>query len=388
MTNPLDVYSGVANEKIAAYQAGALEERVLHMQTADPKRLPTYTLFPKPDYFFSFSTKPGTPNVSINPGFAYDHGYYSPNIDITWVGFAGKGVAVNGVDGPDPADGNQPSDPESKNTVPQASKVGTWVEETDIRPTMLFLTGLTDDYQSDGHVITQALKSVPGQLKGTEDLAAGYDQINSSVGAFATDTLLADTKALASGTSVERQRLHDRAAKARSAGRRPRRGRYDDQADAVGRRGRQEAETRPARGRTCGGKRPARPRAHARNEHLTGVGGGAPRRQAGPPRHGGSPVSFRSQRIRRTASWKRFVSTTIHPHSAAIGSSAKSASSTARPSSSPPAEVTTSNQASQRSIVPVSAASGCSHSEARSAARAVAPKAIARKTSNPTHARR
>jgi hypothetical protein len=201
MTNPLDVYSGVANEKIAAYQAGALEERVLHMQTADPKRLPTYTLFPKPDYFFSFSTKPGTPNISINPAFAYDHGYYSPNIDVTWVGFAGKGVAVNGVDGPDPADGNQPSDPESKNTVPQASKVGTWVEETDIRPTMLSLTGLTDDYQSDGHVITQALKSVPGQLKGTEDLAAGYDQINSSVGAFATDTLIADTKALASGTS-------------------------------------------------------------------------------------------------------------------------------------------------------------------------------------------
>jgi hypothetical protein len=199
MTNPLDVYSGVSNEKIAQYQAGALEERVLHMQTADPKRLPTYTLFPKPDYFFSTS---GAPGVSINSAFAYDHGYYSPNIDVTWVGFAGKGVAANGVDGPSPADGNQPSDPESRNTVPQASKVGTWVEETDIRPTMLFLTGLTDDYQSDGHVITQALKNVPGTLKSTVDLAAGYDQINSSVGELATDTLIADTKALASGSSA------------------------------------------------------------------------------------------------------------------------------------------------------------------------------------------
>jgi len=53
---------------------------------------------------------------------AYDHGYYSPNIDVTWVGIAGKGVKVNGVDGPDPAAGNQPHDPESTNTVPQATR--------------------------------------------------------------------------------------------------------------------------------------------------------------------------------------------------------------------------------------------------------------------------
>ncbi len=194
-----DPYSGVNGEKITDYQAGALEERVLHMQTADPLRTPTYSLFPKPDYFFSTSG----PNVSINNGFAYDHGYYSPNIDVTWVGIAGKGVAVNGVDGPDPAHGNQPSDPESTKTVPEASRVGTWVEETDIRPTMLYLAGLTDDYQSDGHVITQALASVPQALQATQDLAAGYDQINSSVGQFATDTLIADTKALASGSSAD-----------------------------------------------------------------------------------------------------------------------------------------------------------------------------------------
>jgi hypothetical protein len=168
------------------------------MQTADPLRMPTYSLFPKPDYFFSTSG----PNVSIFSNFAYDHGYYSPNIDVTWVGFAGKGVAANGVDGPGPAQGNQPSDPESHNTVPEASKVGTWVEETDIRPTMLNLVGLKDDYQSDGHVISQALKTVPGPLKAVQELAAGYDQINSSVAQFATDTLIADSKALASGSTV------------------------------------------------------------------------------------------------------------------------------------------------------------------------------------------
>jgi hypothetical protein len=199
MKNPHDAYSGIDNERIVDYQAGALEQRVLHMQTTDPLRTPTYTLFPKPDYFFSTSGL----NVSINNGFAYDHGYYSPNIDITWVAVAGKGVAVNGVDGPDPSAGNQPHDPESTNTVPEASQTGTWVEETDVRPTMLYLVGLSDDYQSDGHVIIQALESVPRTLAATAELAAGYDQINSSVGQFATDTLIADTKALASGSSSD-----------------------------------------------------------------------------------------------------------------------------------------------------------------------------------------
>ena len=75
-----DPYTGVNREKITNYQAGALEQRVLHMQTADPLRTPTYTIFPKPDYFFSTAGA----NVSINSGFAYDHGYYSPNINVTW----------------------------------------------------------------------------------------------------------------------------------------------------------------------------------------------------------------------------------------------------------------------------------------------------------------
>jgi hypothetical protein len=194
-----DPYSGVTGEKITRYQAGALEQRVLHIQTADPLRTPTYTLFPKPDYFFSTSGA----NVSINSSFAYDHGYYSPNIDVTWAAMAGPGVAVRGVDGPDPSQGNQPHDPESTKTVPEASTQGTWVEEASIRPTMLYLLGLKDDYQRDGHVITQALSSVPSPLATVADLATGYDQINSSVGPFGTDTLIADSKALASGSASD-----------------------------------------------------------------------------------------------------------------------------------------------------------------------------------------
>ncbi|MBV9823566.1 MAG: hypothetical protein JO144_15140 [Actinobacteria bacterium] len=192
-----DPYTGVANERITNYQAGAVEQRILHMQTSDPLRTPTYTLFPKPDYYFSTTG----PNVSINNGFAYNHGYYSPNIDVTWSSLVGPGVAARGVDGPQPAAGNQPSDPNSTHTVPQASTVGTWVEETDLRPTLLHLTGLTDDYPTDGRVISQALAHPSPALAGTSALAAAYQQLNSSVGEFATNTLIADSAALASGSA-------------------------------------------------------------------------------------------------------------------------------------------------------------------------------------------
>jgi len=204
MTSNLS-YSGVPNEKIAKYQADQVEQRILHMQTNDPLRTPTYSIFPVPDYFFNTFSKPGDPPVVFNNGFAYDHGYYSPNIDITWVGMVGPGVANNGVDGPGPAGGNESQDPNSTHTVPEASTQGTWVEETDIRPTLLYLLGLKDDYQSDGHVIAQALtpESVTPALQATEDLAKGYDQINSSVGRLATDTLIADTNALATGSSSD-----------------------------------------------------------------------------------------------------------------------------------------------------------------------------------------
>ena len=196
MTADHDPYTGVDNEKIVNYQADRVEQRILHMQTADPLRTPTYSLFPKPDYYFGTSG----PAVSQYARYAWNHGYYTPNIDITWAGIVGPGVANNGVDGPAPADGNEAHDPNSTATVPQASTVGTWVEETDLRPTLLHLVGLTDDYLSDGRVISQVLSRPGRALAATEQLAQVYQQLNSSVGEFATETLIADTQAMAGGS--------------------------------------------------------------------------------------------------------------------------------------------------------------------------------------------
>ena len=191
-------FSGVNGEKIMKYQAGAVEQRVLHMQTADPLRTPTYTMFPVPDYFFGTTG----PNVAINPAS-------SPGTTATTARtstspgrrLSVQGVAVNGVNGPQPADGNEASDPNSLNTVPRRAATGTWVEETDLRPTLLHLAGLTDDYVNDGAVVASALDSAPAALTDVNDLVQLYQQINSSVGAFATDTLIAESKAQSSGSA-------------------------------------------------------------------------------------------------------------------------------------------------------------------------------------------
>jgi len=192
-------YSGETNQRIVKYQAGAVEERILHMQTADPLRMPSYTMFPVPDWFFSASP-PTAPGTSLNTGFAWNHGYYSPNIDVTWSSFVGPGVKHLGVDGPTPEQSNEASDPNSTRTVPEASTKGTWVEEVDLRPTMLHLLGLSDDYATDGQVISPILSHASSALTDAQALGAAYQQINSSVGALATTTLLSDSRALTSGS--------------------------------------------------------------------------------------------------------------------------------------------------------------------------------------------
>ncbi len=193
-------YSGAQQEHIVKYQAGGVEERILHMQTADPLRKPSYTMFPVPDYFFASLDPTKNPNLSINSGFSWNHGYYSPNIDVTWSSFAGPGVAVNGIDGPTPQESNEAQDPNSENTVTEASTQGTWAEEVDLRPTMLHLLGLTDDYASDGQVIPQVLSDPSSSLTDAEALGTAYRMINSAVGPLATTTLEADSRALAGGS--------------------------------------------------------------------------------------------------------------------------------------------------------------------------------------------
>jgi hypothetical protein len=197
-------HSGVKGERIVNYQAGATEQRILHLETADPQRTPTFSVFPKPDYYFdnaapacAGSSRPQSACVTVNSRFAWNHGYYSPDIDITWSSFVGPGVRHLGVDGPRPANSPEVKDPNGGGLVPAYSRVGTWADETDVRPTILHLAGVTDDYVMDGRVISQILSR--GGLKPVQELDA-------SVGRFGTDTLVASTRALASGSSRDDSR--------------------------------------------------------------------------------------------------------------------------------------------------------------------------------------
>src|SRR5262249_39077391 len=217
-----DLYDGNQQETFVQYLADQNVEGLLHFVNADPNRTPSFTVFPKPDFFFTSGLTDGGASTScasgvnqanawqkcsfISNGFAWDHGYYAPEIDNTYLGLVGPGVAHNGIDGSDPAhgpnsDGTANSDPQ---LVTSINNSGTWADHTDTRPTLMALTGLKDDYINDGRVLTEDLTITPGQTSDNrfQPLAACYKQLNSSVGLFGTEVLQADTAALKTGSGA------------------------------------------------------------------------------------------------------------------------------------------------------------------------------------------
>ena len=141
--------------------------------------------------------------MTQNTGFAYDHGDYAAEINTNYIGLVGPGVKHLGLDGSGPADGPNSAGPNSGQIeVVNSGTTGTWADETDIRPTMMYLTGLKDDYEHDGRVITQILADPNRALSGSAVAALGacYKQLNSSVGQFGAFTLQADTKAIESSS--------------------------------------------------------------------------------------------------------------------------------------------------------------------------------------------
>jgi hypothetical protein len=229
-----------ATETVAAYAADPVVEQLLHFVNADPNRTPSFTVFPRPDFYMSTglgdpTSNPKTPNcptstpstaaancVIVNNGFAWDHGYYAPEIDNTWLGLVGPGVANKGVDGFTAAEG--PSSQDGSNANPQPDTAlqnpGTWADHTDIRPTILALTGLKDDYVGDGRVLVEDLTVSPGKTGQPKflDLAKCYKQLNASVGTFGTDVLVADTKALKTGSTTDDSSYQSFLAKLQSLG--------------------------------------------------------------------------------------------------------------------------------------------------------------------------
>jgi hypothetical protein len=131
--------------------------------------------------------------VALGPDYAWNHGDFSTDINTTWLGLVGPGVRHLGV----------------------TNKV--WSDHTDIRPTMLTLTGLRDDYRSDGVVLTPFLtdSALPGSLRGRSGeyaaLAAAYKQLNAGVGQFAAATLVLSNKGVSSASAGDQVYAADEA---------------------------------------------------------------------------------------------------------------------------------------------------------------------------------
>jgi hypothetical protein len=172
-------------DTITKFLADPVEMKALHMVTADPARTPTFTLFGDPNYFlFHGAPNCSSPCVTELPGFAWNHGDVQPEIVTTWLGMVGPGVAQLGVD------------------------ATTWSDHTDIRPTLMVLLGLHDDYSHDGRALTEDLSGFarPAATKksgGYIKVAQMYKQIEASVGDFGLTTLSASTRGIESGTTSD-----------------------------------------------------------------------------------------------------------------------------------------------------------------------------------------
>jgi len=188
----LNPYTNTVQNNIMVALADKTEMKTLHMVTSDPFRTPTFTPFADPDWFF-FAT--GGANCAApsdcafipprsSQSFAWNHGDIQDEIASTWVGMVGPGVKT---------------DPNYTG----------WTDHTDVRPTMLTLLGLKDDYQTDGRAVVEPLFdwAVPQTLRAHQEtlqrLGAVYKQLTASFGSFAMYTLVASTKALASGSSTD-----------------------------------------------------------------------------------------------------------------------------------------------------------------------------------------
>ncbi|TWP33609.1 hypothetical protein [Leekyejoonella antrihumi] len=180
ITNPL---TG-ARDKVAYQMADPVEEKILHFVSSDPARTPTMTLFSGEDeYIGSGSCNSPADCVYTVNGYAWNHGGSWPDMQDIWSAYVGPGISARGVDD------------------------SVWTDQTDMRPTLMALTGLRDDYPVDGRVLVEiaAPNALPRSLRAhyqaVVELGQVYKQILGSTGQFAEDTLAMSTRGLESGNA-------------------------------------------------------------------------------------------------------------------------------------------------------------------------------------------
>lgn len=177
------------NDRLSALLADRAEMKLLHMVPSVADRVPSFTMFGSDNYFNSVaSTANGHGKdcaqapacVSEETGFAWSHGDFQKDITRTWFGMAGPGVAKQG----------------------RFDRV--FSDHTDLRPTVMALLGLKDDYIHDGRVLVENLeaRALPDSLEDSRfaytALAQAYKQINATKGPLGVNSLFAANRAITS----------------------------------------------------------------------------------------------------------------------------------------------------------------------------------------------
>ena len=178
-----DAHDGGQTVNLTAALVDPVEMKLLHMITGDPLRTPTFIMFGNPDFFFQTGSPTACTTVSacvksrtrlrLEPRRDPERNRQ----DVAWHG--GPGIKNKGVDD------------------------DVWSDHTDIRPTMLSLSGLKDDYQSEGRVLAEELHNwaLPDGVSDSSDefteLAQAYKRINAPNAELGRESLRISTRALA-----------------------------------------------------------------------------------------------------------------------------------------------------------------------------------------------
>jgi hypothetical protein len=163
-------------DKLSKLLADRAEMKLLHMVTFSKQRTPTFTMFGDDNYFFETGNNRGCPTqtdpVCEAPGFAWNHGDFQQQITRTWVAMVGPGVKALGRDDE------------------------VFSDHTDVRPTIMALLGLTDDYVHDGRVLAEWIHehALPDGIRDRREnfieLATAFKQLNAPKGELGRASLV------------------------------------------------------------------------------------------------------------------------------------------------------------------------------------------------------
>ena len=165
-----------SSEKLSKLLADQAEMKLLHMVTASPARTPTLTMFGDDNFFFETGNNNGCTNptdiVCEAPGFAWNHGDFQKQITQTWVAMVGPGVKQLG------------------------RHDDQFTDHADVRPTLMALVGLKDDYVHEGRVVAEWMleQALPDGIRDRRDnfidLATVFKQLNAPKGELGRASLV------------------------------------------------------------------------------------------------------------------------------------------------------------------------------------------------------